>query len=561
MVTALAMTAFCCGLIVIAMLAVFAFRVHLDIQVKGSQQMMQLCLPYDEDAPGAWSRDKYVFMTMCGVLAAACVNGVFIIVFNEIYARLAIRLTEWENHRTQAEYDASLIVKTFSFKFVNSYAACFYVAFVRKTQPTLFNMDHMDTCPNSNLYAREITCDCFYDLTVQLAAQFFARDVLERIFNYYYPVVRLAISSFLSRKPRGSSAAQLEKKAHQEKKPAEMDAADHLMGAAHIERETNLEQSEGVISEYMEIAMQFGYVSLFASVAPWLIVFAACINGLDMRADARKMLYLTRRMPDEEARGIGIWYSIFEVIVFASILNNSFMIAFTSDLFTDNGASDVSWVLTVPERWALAVVIEHALLGIKLLLAWVVPDVPTWVHATHAFQGYVCDMAMGQRAVKGIAELAKAIDEGYRAHTPHEYVTSHSGRHTARTAGEFAGLDGAQLTAGCNALDDRWEHPAGCDEAKPNTFEQPGKVAKPITFEQAAKGAKPMKKGGLGVRRAYKPEAASGAAAAATTMATSSAPATTATTTAGTTTTTTTTTSCKTSCKTSRKSSCKSSAC
>jgi hypothetical protein len=46
--------------------------------------------------------DKYVFMTMCGVMAAACVNGVFIIVFNEIYARLAIRLTEWENHRTQA---------------------------------------------------------------------------------------------------------------------------------------------------------------------------------------------------------------------------------------------------------------------------------------------------------------------------------------------------------------------------------------------------------------------------------------------------------------------------
>ena len=95
---------------------------------------------------------------------------------------------------TQSEFEANLIVKTFSFKFINSYAACIYVAFFRQTKPRLYNMSHQDTCPNSYIYTIEEPCDCFWDLTVQLICQFFARDVLDRIFAFYAPAIKVKLA-------------------------------------------------------------------------------------------------------------------------------------------------------------------------------------------------------------------------------------------------------------------------------------------------------------------------------------------------------------------------------
>ena len=52
-------------------------------------------------------------------------------ILNVIYRKVAKRLTEWENHRTQSEFEHSLIVKNFIFQFVNSYISLFYIAFVK----------------------------------------------------------------------------------------------------------------------------------------------------------------------------------------------------------------------------------------------------------------------------------------------------------------------------------------------------------------------------------------------------------------------------------------------
>ena len=61
----------------------------------------------------------------------ACLNAVFIVVFNAIYRAVAVQLTAWENHRTESAYENSLILKSFSFQFVNSYTSFFYIAFFR----------------------------------------------------------------------------------------------------------------------------------------------------------------------------------------------------------------------------------------------------------------------------------------------------------------------------------------------------------------------------------------------------------------------------------------------
>lgn len=64
-------------------------------------------------------------------IIASLANAVQIQVMNIIYGGVAVRLTDYENHRTDTEYEDSLIGKTFVFQFVNSFAALFYITFFK----------------------------------------------------------------------------------------------------------------------------------------------------------------------------------------------------------------------------------------------------------------------------------------------------------------------------------------------------------------------------------------------------------------------------------------------
>ena len=63
-------------------------------------------------------------------LIASILNTVQIQIFNYIYAELSIKLTNYENHRTDTEYEDAMIVKSFAFQFINSYASFFFLAFI-----------------------------------------------------------------------------------------------------------------------------------------------------------------------------------------------------------------------------------------------------------------------------------------------------------------------------------------------------------------------------------------------------------------------------------------------
>lgn len=55
--------------------------------------------------------------------------------FNLLYQSIAVKLNNQENHRTDSEYEDNLIVKVFCFQFINSYASCFYIAFIAMNIP------------------------------------------------------------------------------------------------------------------------------------------------------------------------------------------------------------------------------------------------------------------------------------------------------------------------------------------------------------------------------------------------------------------------------------------
>jgi len=58
-------------------------------------------------------------------------NSVMIIVFDAIYKKVSEYGNNWENHKTDQDYQNNMIAKSFVFRFVNSFASLFYLAFIR----------------------------------------------------------------------------------------------------------------------------------------------------------------------------------------------------------------------------------------------------------------------------------------------------------------------------------------------------------------------------------------------------------------------------------------------
>ena len=52
-----------------------------------------------------------------------------VMLMNQYYLHLAHALSEWENHRTQEQFERHVVMKLVLFEFVNTFLALFYIAF------------------------------------------------------------------------------------------------------------------------------------------------------------------------------------------------------------------------------------------------------------------------------------------------------------------------------------------------------------------------------------------------------------------------------------------------
>lgn len=100
---------------------------------------------------------------------ASILNAVQIQVMNYIYTFIATALSENERHRTQTQFEDSMIAKIFLFQFVNSYASFFYLAFVA---------EHFGDCQGA---------ECMESLGVNLAIIYGTRLVSSNLTGLLIP--------------------------------------------------------------------------------------------------------------------------------------------------------------------------------------------------------------------------------------------------------------------------------------------------------------------------------------------------------------------------------------
>ncbi|XP_017060819.1 anoctamin-1 isoform X2 [Drosophila ficusphila] len=247
--------------------------------------------------------------------SAAFVNLCLLYILNYMYNHLAEYLTELEMWRTQTQFDDSLTLKIYLLQFVNYYASIFYIAFFKGKfvgHPGEYNklFDYrQEECSSGG---------CLTELCIQLAIIMVGKQAFNTILEVYLPMFWrkvLAIQVGLSRLFNNTPNPD---KTKDERWMRDFKLLD--WGA------------RGLFPEYLEMVLQYGFVTIFVAAFPLAPFFALLNNILEMRLDAKKLLTHHKRPVSQRVRDIGVWYRILDCIGKLSVITNGFIIAFTSDM-------------------------------------------------------------------------------------------------------------------------------------------------------------------------------------------------------------------------------------
>ncbi|XP_030622079.1 anoctamin-6 [Chanos chanos] len=250
---------------------------------------------------------EYVTPQMATSVSASVISFVIIMILNYFYERVAIWITDFELPRTKTEYENSLTLKMFLFQFVNYYSSCFYIAFFK---------GKVVGYPGKPVYLlgryRNEECDpggCLIELTTQLTVIMGGKAIWNNIQEVLLPWLKNVIFRHCTQ-------------VHSEKIIPRWEQDYQLQPLGKL----------GLFYEYLEMVIQFGFVTLFVASFPLAPLLALVNNLFEIRVDAWKITTQFRRIVPEKAQDIGAWQPILQGVAILAVATNAAIIAFTSDM-------------------------------------------------------------------------------------------------------------------------------------------------------------------------------------------------------------------------------------
>ena len=133
-----------------------------------------------------------VYANLFKILASVG-NLLIIQIMGALYEHMAVKLNDWENHRTQTEYDNNLIVKNFAFQFVNNYFTFFYIAYMKHLEDPIWGKS--DPCDRS----------CLPAMQTQLLIVFTGKTLGGKVAELVLPFVKKRMNQAAAQIARGES--------------------------------------------------------------------------------------------------------------------------------------------------------------------------------------------------------------------------------------------------------------------------------------------------------------------------------------------------------------------
>ena len=134
-------------------------------------------------------RDIRLRAKMITTATAALLNLIAINILKIVYNRLALWLTEWENPRTNTDYEDSFTYKMYLFQFVNTYASIFYIAFFKSdlVVGTPSRYKRVSVAGRSFRFEGCSAQGCFLELCIQLLILMVGQQIIGNITEILLP--------------------------------------------------------------------------------------------------------------------------------------------------------------------------------------------------------------------------------------------------------------------------------------------------------------------------------------------------------------------------------------
>ncbi|KAF7259554.1 hypothetical protein EG68_02706 [Paragonimus skrjabini miyazakii] len=306
--------------------------------------------------------------------------AVVILLMDLGYRRLATWLTDLENHRLDREYHNHLVGKLLLLQFMNSFYSLFYTAFY------LQDIEMLQQQLSTLLITRQIISnmrEVFLPYGQSRVRQFLLSFRYERQKLDSRPMESKTISCGMD-----SHLASVETLSGQ---PV-LDAANtvrrrnnppHLSPRNSVtidespitpqELEATLLPYDGPDDDFLEMFIQFGYVSMFSCVFPAAGVLALLNNLIEIRGDAFKLTASFQRPFIQSANDIGIWQLAMSFMGYAAVIVNVGL------LNVSGAVQDLFPQLDAAQSILLLVVVEHCIFVLYYALAALIPDTPSSV--------------------------------------------------------------------------------------------------------------------------------------------------------------------------------------
>ncbi|XP_022723977.1 anoctamin-like protein At1g73020 [Durio zibethinus] len=259
--------------------------------------------------------------------------------FTQIGGKMSIKLIKYENNEN-TEYRAdSLVYKVFGLYFMQSYIGVFYHALLHRNFMTL----------------RQV-----------LTQRLMLSEVLENLWENSLPYLKYSYKKY---------------RAVRNKKKREKGSTGKIQFTSRVEKEylkptysasISEELEDGLFDDFLELALQFGMIMMFACAFPLAFAFSALNNMAEIKTDAVKLLAMLKRPVPRAAATIGAWLNIFQFLILMSICTNSALLVWLYD-------QEGKW--KIEPGLAAILVMEHVLLLIKFGFSRFLPEEPAWVRA------------------------------------------------------------------------------------------------------------------------------------------------------------------------------------
>ena len=295
----------------------------------------------------------------------------------KIYRPIAVALTEWENHKTDADYENALVLKRFLFDAFDCYIALFYLAFFECNIVRL-----------RNELAALFVSDCIRRVLTETVIPFILRKINSKIRKRKYEAL----------------------KKHDDATNANDDEDFESQGDMRV---TSIDLGEPHVQfdDYLEMVIQYGYIMLFASAFPLAASAALITTIIETKSDGLKLSFVTKRPQIQRTNNIGVWHKLVVAQTWLAILTNTIIFGFSSQqisywfpwasVSSIPGDADTQIAFFFGMQTAsLAFSIEHLLIICGLIITFSMSNIPISVKRENEARQY--------RRYKQIRELKNA---------------------------------------------------------------------------------------------------------------------------------------------------------